>query len=80
MHTDIRTRSILGNQVRAGRRPARAWFKNIIMYNSARSSQSPFYWQKYQLLKKEIQKECCKASTNYVNDNGHVNKKITDFH
>ena len=26
------------------------------MYNSARSSQSPFYWQKYQLLKKEIQK------------------------
>ena len=50
------------------------------MYNSARSLQSPFYWQKYQLLKKEIQKECCKASTNYVNDNGHVNKKITDFH
>ena len=48
------------------------------MYNSARSSQSPFYWQKYQLLKKEIQKECRKAYTNYVsilvNDNGHVNK------
>ena len=26
------------------------------MYNSARSSQSPFYWQKYQLLKKRFKK------------------------
>ena len=54
------------------------------MYNSERSLQSPFYWQKYQLLEKEIQKECRKAYTKYVstsvNDNGHVNKKIMDFH
>ena len=50
---------------------------------SARSSQSPFYWQKYQLLKKEIQKECRKVYTNYVstlvNDNGHVNKRLWTF-
>ena len=50
------------------------------MYNSARSSQSPFY---YQLLETDIQKECHKAYTNYVstlvNDNGHVNEELWTF-
>ena len=38
---------------------------------------------KYHLFRKEIQKECCKAYTNYVsnlvNNNDHVNKKLQPF-
>ena len=29
-NTDVRTESILRNQVRAGLRPVRVWFKNVL--------------------------------------------------
>ena len=36
-HTYIRTEVISRNQARAGRRPARAWFKNMLTINEQRN-------------------------------------------
>ena len=39
-HTDVRTGTISRNQAHAGRRPARAWFKNLLQRDADRNQHS----------------------------------------